>query len=272
MADKKEINETLKRFNKIMGYDSSKGLISERKSRTIYQDYADEDESEFDFGDEDKEGDEGNADFDFGDEGSPEGGEDSDTGEDFGDDTGFGGDFGDDEEEVDEFGTAGEFSAADDIEDADSDIEEIDVTAIVAKSDEAKEAAQQAVSSSQENSQYLKAMTDKLENLSNQLGKMDTIVNRISKIENSIKTPEEKLELRSLDSYPFNLKLTDYWQEKAAQDDNYKITTGEETVDGKTKEYTITKDEVEDYNETEIENSFNPEADIDAKVWKRQSY
>jgi hypothetical protein len=269
--NKKEINEALGRFNQLTGYSPEKGMITERKQRVVYQDFADEDE-EVEFGDEGAEsseegGDEGgNPDFDFGDEGSPEGGEE-------GGDFDFGGEFGDEEggeEEVDEFGTAGEFSAADDLELEDSEeVEEIDVTSIVTKSDEAKDAAQQAVSAAQQNSEYLKSMTDTISNLSGQLEKMDAILSRVSKLERDIKTPEEKLELRSLDSYPFNLKLTDYWNDKAAENDHYNITGGETTVNGQKKQYTISKDDVDTYNEEEVQGSFNPESDEDIHVYKR---
>ncbi len=270
---KEEIKESLNRFKELMGYSPEKGVISERKTRRVYQDYAEDDEEggeDVKYGDEgaeaSEEGGDENPDFDFGDEGSPEGGGDE---FDFEDEFDLGG--GEGEEDVDEFGTASEFSAADEIEDTGEDVEEIDVTAIVSKSDEAKEAAQQAVSTAQQNSEYLKTMTDTISNLTNQLDKMDTILSRVTKLEKDIKTPEEKLELRSLDSYPFNLKLTDYWADKAAEDDNYNITGGESMIDGQKKEYSISKEDVDNYNEQEIENSFNPENDgEEVTIWKRR--
>ena len=44
---------------------------------------------------------------------------------------------------------------------------------------------------------------------------MDTILNKINDLEQKVekyrqKSPEEKLQLRSLDSYPYNQKLTDF--------------------------------------------------------------
>ena len=254
---KKDIREDLSRFNEILGYSPEKGgMVNERKVRKAY---LAEDEPE-------EGGEEENTDFDFGDEGSPEeGGEEENTDFDFGDEEmemDLGGEEG--EEETDEFGTAGEFSAADELEDIESEVEEIDVTAIVDKSDEAKEAAEQAVSVSQQNSEYIKTVTDRIENLTAQLSKMDSILGKVTELERQIKTPEEKLELRSLDSYPFNLKLTDYWEDKAQQNDNYKVTTGD-----KQKEYTISKEDVDEYNEEEIANSFNPEGD-DVTIWKRK--
>jgi hypothetical protein len=154
----------------------------------------------------------------------------------------------------DEFGTAGEFSAADDIETEEEDVEEIDVTDIVNKSDEAKETAELAAQTSQETNTYVKDLTDKLSNLEAQLSKMDSIMSKVSKIESDIKTPEEKLELRSLDSYPFNMKLTDYWSDKVNDpSNNYEVTNDE-------KVFQVTPEDIEDYSEIDIKNSFNPEA------------
>ena len=260
------ISEELKKFNKIINYNpDGESLISEKRSRQPWQyneeviteaEPGEEDESteEFDFGDEEggeeggetpteEEGAEEGGDFDFGDEGSPEdeeGGEESSP-------------------EEDEFGTAGAFSASDDLEsDEDEDVEEIDVTAIVSKSDEAKEMAQQAVSVGQENTSYLQSLTDKLSNLESQLTKMDSIASKITKIEQDIKTPQERLELRSLDSYPFNTKLSDYWEEKS-KDERYRVSTGEEVSDGETKEYVLTPEELNaDYSEETVKNTFNP--------------
>jgi hypothetical protein len=254
----KKLTEDLNRFKSLMGYDPTKGVeLNEAKTRKTYLAEADPEEGdeagaeeetndEFDFGGEGEDagteegGEEGNTDFDFGDEGSPE------------DEGG--------EEMEDEFGTASEFSAADDLEVADDEeVEEIDVTAIVQGSDEAKEMAQQAVTVGQENSSYLKSLTDKLSNLESQLSKMDTIASKIGKLEQDIKTPEEKLELRSLDSYPFNMKLSDYWEDKASKDDRYRISSGEEMEDGKQKEFVLNPEEIQnDFSEDDIKKSFNP--------------
>lgn len=245
----KKLNEDLERFKNLLGYDPKRGGSSltevRRHKYTMneygdYSDYADEDEeTEEETGEETGgETEEENTDFDFGDAGNPE-------------DTGT-------EEPADEFGTADEFSAADELEDEESDVEEIDVTSIVNKSDEAREMAQQAVSVGQENMSYLKALTDKLSNLETQLTKMDSIASKITKLEQDIKTPEEKLELRSLDSYPFNMKLSDYWEEKASSNPHYRVSTGEENVDGQEKEYVITPEMIEDFNDVEIKKTFTP--------------
>jgi len=267
--DQNLINEELKKFNKIINYNpDGKPVISEKRNRQPWQ-YNEEVITEAEPGEEEEESTE---EFDFGTEEGEEGGEEGvepsteETGEE-------GGDFdfgteGSPEDEVggeepaaeeDEFGTAGEFSASDDLESSEEEeVEEIDVTAIVSKSDEAKEMAQQAVSVGQENTSYLQSLTDKLSNLEAQLTKMDSIASKITKIEQDIKTPQEKLELRSLDSYPFNTKLSDYWEEKS-KDDRYRVSTGEEVSNGETKEYVLTPEELNaDYSEEEIKNTFNP--------------
>ena len=243
------IKEEIDKFFNLINYDVEDGVksINERKVRQPWQ-YTEETLTEAP-GDEEEETEEvegeteetegGNEDFDFGDEGSPEETEET-------------------EEETDEFDTASEFSAADDLEGEGEEVEEIDVTAIVNKSDEAKELAQQAVNVGTENGEFLKSLTDKLSNLENQLSKMDNIASKITKLEKDVKSPEEQLELRSLDSYPFNMKLSDYWQEKS-KDDRYRISTGEEVSDGQTKEYVLTPEELDNsYSEEEVKNSFNP--------------
>ena len=79
---------------------------------------------------------------------------------------------------------------------------------------------------------------------------MDGIMNKLNDLEAKVekyreKTPQEKLELRSLDSGPFNQKLTDFFVDK------------EEEMDKSGKnEYILTQDEVEDYSPNEIKKTF----------------
>jgi len=248
----KNLNEDLERFNNLFSYNPSKGNeINEAKTRRTYLTEEDPEEESTIEEPTDEEG----ADFDFGEEGSPE---EEEGGEDIGME-----EMPDAEEEPveDEFGTAGEFSAADELEGGDEEVEEIDVTAIVKGSDEAKEMAQQAVSVGEKNTEFLQSLTDKLSNLEASLSKMDTIASKINKLEQEVKTPEEKLELRSLDSYPFNMKLTDYWEEKASKDKNYRISSGMDVSDGEETEYIIKPEDIDDYNDSDVESSFSPEND-----------
>ncbi len=66
--------------------------------------------------------------------------------------------------------------------------------------------------------EYMSTMFEKLEDLTSKLEAMDSIFEKINSLESKIekyreKTPEEKLHLRSLDSYPFNQKLTDFFED-----------------------------------------------------------
>jgi hypothetical protein len=60
-----------------------------------------------------------------------------------------------------------------------------------------------------------------------------------------VKTPEEKLELRTLDSGPFNQKLSEFFQDKE-----------EEMEKSGKNEYVLTQSEVEDYSNPDIKKSF----------------
>ena len=61
------------------------------------------------------------------------------------------------------------------------------------------------------------SMFDKLNDLEGKLSQMDpNLYSKINDIEAKVekyreKSPEEKLQLRSLDSYPYNQKLTDFF-------------------------------------------------------------
>jgi len=119
--------------------------------------------------------------------------------------------------------------------------------------------SQQNVEKKQE--EYFNNLFKHLEGLESKLSDMDSIMNKLNDLETKVekyrvKTPEEKLELRSLDSGPFNQKLTDFFEDK--QEDMEK--TGK-------NEYILTKDDVEAYSPGDIKKSFrdfgNTDTDID---------
>ena len=66
-------------------------------------------------------------------------------------------------------------------------------------------------------------------------------------IEERNPTPVERLEMRSMDSFPYSVTLTDYWSDKEGYD-----ATGSEDKE----EFTITKGDVDSYSANEIEDSF----------------
>lgn len=110
---------------------------------------------------------------------------------------------------------------------------EVDVTQIVKGNEEAKEAASDA-------SQKTSELLNKFSELEQRVAAMDTIATKIQDLEKEIvkrnPTPVEKLEMRSMSSFPYNIKLTDYWKD---------VEGYEASEENKSKEYVLTKDDVE---------------------------
>lgn len=82
-------------------------------------------------------------------------------------------------------------------------------------------------------------------------------------------TPEEQLELRSMQSYPYNLKLTDYWKptyekkeglvnsnEKPNSKYDVKIGNGVESPEKEEDEFVLKAGDVFNYNDSQVKNSF----------------
>ena len=134
-----------------------------------------------------------------------------------------------------------------DVEEVGNETEELDITDLVD--------TQKTFADKQE--EYFNNLFDQLKNLESKLGEMDNLVNIVNNLEVKIekmrpKTPEEKLELRSLDSGPFNQKLSEFFDDK--MDDMEK--TGK-------NEYVLTTDEVEEFSPNEIKGSFSEYDDED---------
>jgi hypothetical protein len=128
--------------------------------------------------------------------------------------------------------------------------EEIDVTSIVTGTEEAKDAAENA-------SNTAEMLLQKLTDLEARLGNMDKVTAKIDSLEKEMvkrnPTPLEKLEMRSLDSYPFNQKLTDYWAEKEGP---YDVMN----TDKEKEEYVLTNDDIDsEYNDVDVRKSFDIE-------------
>jgi hypothetical protein len=128
--------------------------------------------------------------------------------------------------------------------------EEIEVTDLVT--------SQKNIEGKQE--EYFENLFKQLRDLESRLTDMDSIVNKLNDIEAKIekyrvKTPEEKLELRSIDSAPFNQKLSQFFQDK------------EEDLDATGKEYILTSDEIEDFSPDEIKGSFTQATDQEFKKY-----
>jgi hypothetical protein len=120
--------------------------------------------------------------------------------------------------------------------------EELDITELVD--------SQKNIETKQE--EYFNNLFGQLNDLQSKLGEMDNIMNKLNSLEAKIekyreKTPQEKLELRSYDSYPFNQKLSQFFDDKQEEMEK----TGK-------NDYILTADDVKDINVSDIKNSFQP--------------
>ena len=134
---------------------------------------------------------------------------------------------------------------------AEDGTEEIDVTDLVdltksIKSDLDTHKADQDASIAK-----MDDLFSKLGELEQKLSAMDQVVAKIDQLGAKVEqmkpeTPQEKLEMRSLDSYPFSQKPTDFFTQKQ-----------QEMQQSGKNEYVLTKDDVTNYPQ-DIKNTFNP--------------
>lgn len=129
-----------------------------------------------------------------------------------------------------------------DSEEKENDTEELDITDLVDSQKNMEE----------KQDQYFNNLFSQVQNLESKLREMDNILNKLNSIEVKIekyreKTPQEKLELRTYDSYPFNQKLSDFFDDKKIDMEK----TGK-------NDYILTKGDIEDANLADIKKSFLP--------------
>jgi hypothetical protein len=142
--------------------------------------------------------------------------------------------------DVEKIDDDGESEEKKDKKDDESGTDELDVTDLVD--------SQKNIEKKQDD--YFENLFGQLTKLESRLGEMDAIMNKLNALENKIekyreKTPQEKLELRSYDSYPFNQKLSQFFDDK--KDEMEK--TGK-------NDYVLTPDDVTDINVSDIKDSF----------------
>jgi hypothetical protein len=99
---------------------------------------------------------------------------------------------------------------------------QLDVTQLVLKQDEINKTVQDVLGKIGEllkgNESFKSELNQKFEDLENKSAETAQRVKR--ELEMRVPTPTEKLQLQSLHSFPYNVKLTDYWQ--PTQEDKYK--------------------------------------------------
>jgi hypothetical protein len=134
------------------------------------------------------------------------------------------------------------------------DVEELDITDLVD--------SQKTMADKQE--EYFENLFNQIKTMEEKLAEMDSLVQKIDLVDAKLekyrpKTAQEKLELRSLDSGPYKQNLADFFKDKE-----------EEMERSGKNEYVLTKDDVENYSPSEIEQSFNePMEDEDDMILNR---
>lgn len=135
---------------------------------------------------------------------------------------------------------------------------EVDVTQLVDKSDEAARASMEA-------GQKTDQLMTKFDELEQRISGMDALSHKIETLEKEIikrnPTPVEKLEMRSLDSFPFNIKISDYWKDE--------IPGYEARGESEPKDYILTKDDVDStFTDISVKKSLdNPEEYDEEEVY-----
>lgn len=127
---------------------------------------------------------------------------------------------------------------------------EVDITDLVNSTKDTKDKIEGT-------NELLNTIVSKFEELENKIASFDEIIGRLDQIEQDFEkrlpTPVEKLEMRSMDSFPYSVKLSDYWK-----DETENIEGEDTTKQG--KEYVLTPEDIKkDYNPSTIKTSFSVE-------------
>lgn len=133
---------------------------------------------------------------------------------------------------------------------AEPESEEVDITDLVNTQKEIQSKVEQEATKNQDTVHKMDAIFSKLDDLATQLSQMDQVISKIDELENKVAeirpmTAEEKLNLRSYDSYPFNQKLSDFFKEKEPE---MKMT--------RKNTYVLTQDDANGYSKEDINKSF----------------
>ncbi len=124
------------------------------------------------------------------------------------------------------------------------DATEVEVTDLVDKQENLEK-------NTEETNNKLESLMTMLDGMEEKLSGMDQLMNQISSLEQKIekyrpKTEEEKIEMRKLDSGPYNQSLANFWDDSQEKFE----------AQGKT-EYVLNTDDVQNFSDSEIQQSFN---------------
>lgn len=140
--------------------------------------------------------------------------------------------------------------------------EEIDITDFIQKSEDLTTKVDAQVT----------GLSKQLQDLTTKIQSMDSILAKIEKVEDEIhamkpQKPIETLKLRSLDSYPYNQGIDDYWKRKEVEIEKLRDFNISDDAD----KYVLTPQDVENYSDVEIKKSFSPGYEQQTKFDRYQS-
>ena len=115
-------------------------------------------------------------------------------------------------------------------------------------------------------------LDNRIESLITAVEKMNNIIdhnnneinNLKSELERRVPTQKERLEMRSLDTYPFNVSPNDYWKRKEMEG-VYDARYGD--GESEKKEYEIRNKDIDDFSKVDIEKTFD-DNDLDQSMEK----
>jgi hypothetical protein len=130
--------------------------------------------------------------------------------------------------------------------------EEIDITDLVNMTKSLKNDVEKTNMVNTDSISKMDSVFTKLNDLESKLGEMNNIISKIDQLGAKIETmkpvtPQERLEMRSLDSYPFSQTPQQFFD----------VKKNEMRASGK-NEYILTKQDVDNYSKNQIAQSFNP--------------
>lgn len=116
---------------------------------------------------------------------------------------------------------------------------------------------------------------NKIEALMQSLSNMEQMINNNNaeiaafkqEFEKRNPTQTEKLNLRSLDSYPFNVNPKEYWEEKGI-DPNSNYSAEADNDKSTTQEFVITNNDVDNFDDKVVEDSFSIDDDLQQSIEK----
>lgn len=109
----------------------------------------------------------------------------------------------------------------------------------------------------------LAKLYDAVQKFSDQLDKNAEKINALKmELEKRNPTPEEKLNLRSQSSYPYNATIKGYWGKETATNPNYKVTYTNDNPDEENQKYEIKRSDIEGLDMRNISDTLNLKQDL----------